>query len=193
MLSQTRPRYCLYVKRSWVYLDDLERGVTLCERERTAERLSQSCKADLTLVGTGEEPRASEKLVPFFSCTGCFVCVKSHETVIILAGLQRCVAGQDCPCSLPLPRHLAATLLCLGLAAVSHYQGHYQGRRRCMAKRSTITSLQPCLPCAQATSAEQLHSWEPQGRREQGSPRALAPSRSYTTLSSSDIPACPHR
>lgn len=46
------------------------------------------------------------------------LCV-SHKTVITLVGLHWHAVGQDRPCSLPLPCRLTATLLCLGLAAVS--------------------------------------------------------------------------
>lgn len=77
------------------------------------------------------------------------------------------MACQDCPHSLPLPCHLTAALLCLGLAAVT--QPLPLAGSMLLNGKAPDNHRTPASPCAPATSAEQMHSWEPWGCREQGS------------------------
>lgn len=118
------------------------------------------------------------------------LCV-SRETVIILVGLHWCVAGEDCPCSLPLPCHLTASLQCVGLAAVSQ-PVQLSGSMPLHGKAldNHVTQALPTLCTGHICRADaQLGASGVQVAR-------LTPVfshlYSYTMLSSSDIPAHPH-
>lgn len=74
---------------------------------------------------------------------------------------------QDCPCSLSLPCHLTATLLCLGLTAVSHpvlLSGSTLLHGKALDNH--VTQALPALGTGHICRADA----QPQGCREQGSP-----------------------